>query len=59
MTVHDVRVERLVVRRDPDGDGAVNARGHDALVDREGDGEGQAANEHLAEESLWMRRAHV
>ncbi len=59
MTVHDTPVERLDVRRDPDRDGAVDAWGHDALGDREGNGEGQAASEHLAEIALWMRRAHV
>ena len=43
-----VAVERLRVGGDPDGDGAVDAWWDDALIEGEGDRDGQATSQHLA-----------
>ena len=53
LALDGVAVDWLVVGGDEDCDGAVDPLGDDALVDRERDGEGEAAGEHLAVEALW------
>lgn len=52
LALDGVAVERLLVGRDPNCDGAVDTLGDDAFAQRERDGEGEAAGEHLAVESL-------
>lgn len=52
LALDGVAVERLVIGRDPDCDGAVDTLRDDALAQRERDGEGEAAGEHLAVEAL-------
>jgi len=54
LPVYGLAVQGLVVGRDPERDGAVDTLWDDALAERERDGEGQAAGEHLAMESLWI-----
>lgn len=52
LALDGVAVERLFVGRDPNCDGAVDTLGDDAFAQRERDGEGEAAGEHLAVEAL-------